>query len=62
MITDNILKYCSSRNISIRELSRQSGVNYDTLNHRVNPTLKTIAAIMTTLDCKFEDLFEITKQ
>ena len=62
VIKDKLMQYCRSKNISLRELSTQSGVNYDTLNNRVNPTLKTIAAIMITLDCKFEDLFEITEQ
>ena len=62
VIKDKLMQYCRSKNISLRELSRQSGVNYDTLNNRDNPTLKTIAAIMITLDCKFEDLFEITEQ
>lgn len=62
VINDKLMQYCRSRNISLRELSRQSGVNYDTLNNRDNPTLKTIAAIMTTLDCKFEDLYEIIEK
>ena len=59
VIKDKLIQYCRSKNISLRELSRQSGITYDTLNRRDNPTLKTIAAIMITLDCKFEDLFEI---
>lgn len=62
VIKDKLMQYCRSKNISLRELSRQSGVNYDTLNNRDNPTLKTIAAIITTLNCKFEDLFEIIEQ
>ena len=62
VIKDKLIQYCRSKNISLRELSRQSGVNYDTLNNRDNPTLKTIAAIITTLGCKFEDLYEIIEQ
>lgn len=62
VIKNKLMEYCRSRKISLRELSRQSGINYDTLNNRDNPTLKTIAAIMTTLDCRFEDLFEIIEQ
>lgn len=62
VIKDKLTQYCRSKNISLRELSRQSGVTYDTLNRRDNPTLKTIATIMITLDCKFEDLYEITEQ
>jgi len=62
VITDKLMQYCRSRNISLRELSKQSGVNYETLNHRDNPTLKTIAAIMITLGCQFDDLYEITEK
>ena len=62
VIKNKLMQYLRSKDMSLRELSRQSGVNYDTLNNRDNPTLKTIAAIMVTLDCKFEDLFEISEQ
>ena len=62
VITDKLMQYCRSKNISLRELSKLSGVNYETLNHRDNPTLKTIAAIMITLGCKFDDLYEINEK
>ncbi len=50
---------CHERGISLRELSRQSGVDYNSLYHWNNPTAKAIAKIMTALNCTFDDLVEI---
>ena len=51
-------QYCHDRGISLRELSRQSGVDYNSLYHWNNPTTKAMVRIMVTLNCHFEDLVE----
>ena len=43
----------------MRELSRQSGVDYNSLTRWNNPTLKAMVRIISTLNCTFEDLVEI---
>ena len=58
-IRNTVKEYCRSRNISLRELSRISGVDLDTLYHGANPSAKTLARIMIALNCKFEDLIKI---
>lgn len=58
-IHNTVKEYCRSRKISLRELSRISGVDLDTLYHGSNPSAKTLARIIIALDCKFEDLIKI---
>lgn len=61
-IQDHLLDKCRERNISLAELSRQTGIDYTGLCKRNNFTLKNICKMMIVLDCRFEDLFEIVKQ
>lgn len=58
-VRHKIKEYCHSRKISLRELSRLSGVSEETLYHKKNYSLQIIGKLITALDCKFEDLFEI---
>ena len=60
-IQDHLLDKCRERNISMAELSRQTGIDYTGLCKRNNFTLKNICKMMIVLDCRFEDLFEIVK-
>ena len=62
VIQDHLIDKCRERNISLAELSRQTGIDYTGLCKRNNFTLKNICKMMIVLDCRFEDLFEIVKQ
>ena len=54
-------EYCRSRKLSLREVSRMSGLDRNVLYKRQNYTAKTIGVLLVTLGCKFEDLFEINE-
>ena len=45
--------------MSLGELSRQVGMEKSGIYKRNNFRLSNIAKILTVLDCKFEDVFEI---
>ena len=62
VIKDHLIDKCRERNISLAELSRQTGIDYTGLSKRNNFTLKNICKMMIVLDCRFEDLFEIIEQ
>lgn len=61
-IQDHLIDKCRERNISLAELSRQTGIDYTGLSKRNNFTLRNICKMLIVLDCKFEDLFEIIEQ
>ena len=61
-VTDHLIDKCRERNISLAELSRQTGIDYTGLSKRNNFTLRNICKMLIVLDCKFEDLFEIIEQ
>ena len=58
-IKDHLAEKCCERNISIAELCRQVDMDPAGVYRRNNFRLSNIAKILTVLDCKFEDLFEI---
>lgn len=58
-IKDHLTEKCQERNISLGELSRQVGMEKSGIYRRNNFRLSNIAKILTVLDCKFEDVFEI---
>ncbi|MDE7309849.1 MAG: helix-turn-helix domain-containing protein [Lachnospiraceae bacterium] len=52
----------NSRNISLRELSFQTGLEKATISNfetgKSSPTLKQLESIAKALDCKISDLYE----
>ncbi len=58
-IKDHLTEKCRERNISLAELCRQIGMEKAGVYRRNNFRLSNIAKILTVLDCKFEDVFEI---
>ena len=60
-IKDHLTEKCRERNISLAELCRQIGMEPAGVYRRNNFRLANIAKMLTVLDCKFEDLFEIIK-
>lgn len=58
-IKDHLTEKCRERNISLAELCRQIGMEKTGVYRRNNFRLSNIAKILTVLDCKFEDVFEI---
>ena len=61
-VKSNVKAYCRTRKISMRQLSEMTGMSAACLYKRDNPNLQTIGKIMTALNCKFEDLFEIIEE
>lgn len=59
IVNSKLKEYCRSRKISLRELSKMTGLSAAALYKRGNPTLETIAVLLTALNCKFEDIFKI---
>lgn len=60
-VTNKIKEYCKSRNITLRQLAEMSGVSEDSLYHKKDHSATIICKLIVALNCKFEDLFEITE-
>ena len=58
-VNQHLKQYCRDRNISIVELANKAGLQMSGLYQEKNFTLETVAKLLTALDCKFEDIFEI---
>ena len=61
-IQDHLIDKCRERNISLAELSRQTGIDYTGLSKRNNFTLRNVCKMLIVLGCKFEDLFTIIER
>lgn len=60
-VRNKIKDYCKSRKISLRDLSKMSGVSTSSLYHKKSFTVEIVCKLIAALDCKFEDLFEIVE-
>lgn len=59
-VRSKIKDVCNEKNMTLAELGRQAEVTRWMLSRPdANFRLDTIARIITALDCKFEDAFEI---
>jgi len=61
-VRDRIKEKCKEKNMSVSQLAEAAGISRqqffrDSVNFRLN----NIAAILTVLDCKFEDVFQIIR-
>ena len=62
VVRDRIKEVCKEKNMTISHLAEEAGISRqqffrDTINFR----LENIAAILTVLNCKFEDVFQIIR-
>ena len=59
-VKDHIKETCKKKNITMTELAEQAGISRQAFYRGyTNFRLENIAAILTVLDSKFEDVFEI---
>lgn len=58
-VINHLNEKCRERNISVQELCRRIGMAQSGVYRKNNFTLKNICKMLTILNCKFEDVFEI---
>ena len=58
-VKQHLKQYCKAHGMTIKELGDITGLQKVGLYKEKNFTLTTVGKILTALDCKFEDLFEI---
>lgn len=59
-VKSHLKDICQEKNISYRELSRRTGVSYQQFSRdNINLRLDNVALVLTALNCKFEEVFEI---
>jgi len=62
IVRDKIKEKCKEKNMSISHLAEEAGISRQQFfRDSVNFRLDNVAAILTVLDCKFEDVFEIIR-
>lgn len=62
IVKSHLKDICHERNITYRELSRQTGISHQQFSRDdINLRLENVALVLTALDCKFEDVFEIIR-
>jgi len=60
VVRNKIKELCHEKNMSLRELSRITGIAYQQFSRDfVNLRLENVAKVITALDVKFEDCFQI---
>ena len=59
VVKQHLKEYCKAHGMTITELGEITGLQRQGLYKKKNFTLTTVGKILTALDCKFEDLFEI---
>ena len=58
-VKQHLKQYCKAHGMPITELAEITGLQGQGIYQEKNFTLNTVGKILTALDCKFEDLFEI---
>ncbi len=62
IVRDRIKDICKEKNMTISHLAEEAGISRQQFfRGGVNFRLDNIAAILTVLDCKFEDVFQIIR-
>ena len=60
LVRSRIKEICKEKNMTISQLAEESGISRQQFfRGSVNFRLDNVAAILTVLDCKFEDVFPI---
>ena len=60
IVRNKIKELCHEKNMSLRDLSRITGVSHQQFSRDfVNLRLENVAKVITALDCKFDDCFQI---
>ena len=61
-VRDRIKEICKEKNMTVTHLAEEAGISRQQFfRDSVNFRLDNVAAILTVLDCKFEDAFEIVR-
>lgn len=61
-VRPRIKEKCKEKNMSIAKLAEEAGISRQQFfRDNINFTLKNVGAILTVLDCKFEDCFDIIR-
>ena len=62
LVKDRIKEVCKEKNMSVSQLAKEAGISRQQFfRDSVNFRLDNVAAILTVLDCKFEDVFQIIR-
>ena len=62
MVRNKIKELCHEKNMSLRDLSRITGIAHQQFSRDVvNLRLENVAKVLVALDVKFEDCFEIIR-
>ena len=62
LVRDRIKEVCKEKNMSVSRLAEEAGISRQQFfRDSVNFRLDNVAAILTVLDCKFEDVFQIIR-
>ena len=61
-VRDKIKEKCKEKNMSVAQLAEETGISRQQFfRGSVNFRLQNVGAILTVLDCKFEDVFDIIR-